>query len=251
MLAIDVHSGFLSFCPVTGSGIFRGGKGIWESTRTLWTSSSFCFTASSCTSLMSQCYQLLISSLLGKVNVKHDLRQVSLSAWGSSGTACGEVQGFTLEALKPQQIRPHQPISNLLLEPRPFTLTWSQLMLKTSIMCKKLPLDLQIPGLRSQVPCQVSGEVVGRSKPWWWLLPLAIPLRYPQWPGTADFSTQYRPPELCEAVKGDKSPARGGYCHRLLSAEQLRRKRGGGTDFCSISRPLRHRKFSQNATTLT
>lgn len=52
--------------------------GNWESTRILWSSTSFCFTASSCTSLMSQCYQLLISSLLGNVNMKQDLRQVLL-----------------------------------------------------------------------------------------------------------------------------------------------------------------------------
>lgn len=76
---------------------------------------------------MSQCYQLLISSLLGNVNMKQDLRQVLLNPhgrhphlpWGS----CGDMQGFTLEVVKPQQISAHQPFSNLLLEPRPFMLT--------------------------------------------------------------------------------------------------------------------------------
>lgn len=49
-----------------------------------------------------------------------------------------------------------------------------------------------------------------------------IPLRYPQWLGSADFSTQYQPPELCEAVNDDKSSAaRGSRCHRLILAEQM------------------------------
>lgn len=56
--------------------------GIWDSTRTLWTSSGFYFTASSCTSLMSQCYQLLISSLLGSIDIKQDPRLLSLNPRG-------------------------------------------------------------------------------------------------------------------------------------------------------------------------
>ena len=165
------------------------------------------------------------------------------------GEACGEVQGFTLEAVEPQQISAHQPISNLLLEPMHFTLTWSQLMLKTSIPCKKLPLDLQIPAVKSQVPCSVSGEVVSNKKQRW-LLHLAIPLCYPQWLGSTSFSTQYRPSELCEAVNDDKSAAAGGgHCHKLILAEGCKRRES--TNFYRISRPLIHRKFSQNAETST
>lgn len=94
--------------------------------------------------------------------------------------------------------------------------------------------------------------MVDSNRQWWLLLCLVIPLCYPQWPGGADFSIQYRPPELCEAVNDDKScAARGGRSHRLILAEQMACKRGDGTDFYRISWPSSHRKSSQIAGTST
>ena len=151
-------------------------------------------------------------------------------AWQRPLTALGQlwaksvvssVPGFTLEAVKPLQFSAHQPISNLLLEPRPFTLTWSQLMLNLHDL-QKVAFGFADSSLKSQAPCQVSGEVVGSNRQWWLLLHLVIPLHYPQWQGSTDFSTRYQPPELCEAVNDDKSSAaRGGRCHRLILAEQM------------------------------
>lgn len=51
---------------------------------------------------------------------------------------------------------------------------------------------------------------------------MVTPLCSPQWPGSADFSTQYPPPQLCEALNNAKSSAAKGSCsHRLILAEQM------------------------------